>query len=285
MSFVRFNHVFLALMGLSLASVAISPRIGAAPRVNLQALFAPISVPVRGIASWAHTRFTDTTPRDIASPDTPRTVAQVRQENTELRLAVIELTKQLEHLQLLNADREKLGVLRQQCTPVDVIGADSGVRETLQLESTPTLSLHKDMAVLYSGGLVGRISSAGIGGAQVRLITDEGFGMTCGFGRIAGGRYQSLMLPPALVRGTGNGRMVAQFLTIEQIKQAGLAENDSVVLEDRDWPQPLWGQNVGRVVSITARRSAPGYADVHIEPFANLMQLKEVMVMTRPGDR
>jgi hypothetical protein len=281
MSFFRFNHVFVGLMVLSGVSAVISPRFGGAPKVNVQALFAPVAVPARAAVSSVHDWFTDDTPLDVASPDKPRTTAQLRQENTELRLTVIELTKQLEYLQILNADREKLGLLRQLCTPVAVVGADAGTRQTLQLKGSTVPQVRPDMAVLYSGGLVGRISRAGVAGAEVRLITDEGFAMTCGFGRIVEGRFVSLPVTQQLVRGAGQGRMVAPYIKLEDIKQAGLAENDSVVLEDRDWSQQVWGQNVGRIFRIVPRRNAPGYADVEIEPFGNLLQLKEVMVLTK----
>ena len=282
MSFLRFNHVFLGLMALSFLSAVISPRFGGTPKMNVQALFAPVAVPARGVVSMVTGMFSEEQlPADAASPDKPRPLAQIREENTQLRLTVIELTKQLEYLQILNADREKLGLLRQLCTPVAVVGTDAGTRQTLQLQGSSERAVQRDMAVLYSGGLVGRISSAGVGGAEVRLITDEGFAMTCGFGRIVDGKFLSLPLTQQLVRGAGRGRMLAPYIKLDDIKQAGLAENDSVVLEDRDWPQQVWGQNVGRIVRIVPRRNAPGYADVEIEPFANLLQLKEVMVLTR----
>ena len=61
----------------------------------------------------------------------------------------------------------------------------------------------------------------------------------------------------------------------------GIAVNDMVVLDDRDWPANLQGLWLGRITSIHPQPSAPLVADIRVEPVSDLMRLKEVMVMVK----
>jgi cell shape-determining protein MreC len=137
------------------------------------------------------------------------------------------------------------------------------------------------MEVLTTAGLVGRIDGGGYLGARVRLITDAGFAMVCSFDRFGNGKYEHVKLPASTVNGMGNGMMAAKLLHMDDVTDAGLKENDWVVLDDREWPEVLQGWRVGRITSITPRRDAPGFAEIRIEPSSNLMQLREVMVMNK----
>jgi cell shape-determining protein MreC len=279
MSYLRFHHVFAFLMVLSVLCTFIAPKIHSRPQANVQAIFAPISAPTRRIAAWAHDRFAASEVKDDASPDNPRSLSEVQKENTELRVALANVTAQLQALKELNNDRSQLGSARSLCTPVSVIGSDTGNRESLTLQGGS--NIRDGMEVLTTAGLVGRVEGGGLLGARVRLITDAGFAMVCSFDRFGNGKYEHVQLPASTVSGMGNGTMAAKMLHMDDVENAGLKENDWVVLDDREWPEVLQGWRVGRIVSISPRRDAPGFADIRIAPATNLMQLREVMVMNK----
>jgi hypothetical protein len=287
MSHFRFNHVFTVLLVLSAGSAfVISPRVSDRVRASAQGLFAPISRPVHLAGGWLHARIGNVEPMDMAAANAPpRAEPVVYQENEQLRLIVASLTAQLEELKRINADREALGDVRALCTPVAVIGGDSGTRDSLAVQRPAGIELRAGMPVLYAGGLAGRIERAGATGAQVRLITDRGFRITGSFGRFvateAGAvEFVRIHTPAPLVEGTGKGTMSVRNLPMAAVESAGLAPNDWVVLDVNDWPMNLAGYKVGRVVSITDRSNAPGFAEIHLQPSRNLLRLREVMVLT-----
>ena len=140
--------------------------------------------------------------------------------------------------------------------------------------------------VLYVGGLAGTVERAGLGGAQVRLVTDRSFNASARVGTFAvdvhgGVKFRSPEgLPPALVEGTGRGGMI-----IKNIHHKDAVEHVPVgawvVLDDKDYPITLAHQKLGRVVSVRKRVEAPLMADIEVKPEWNLMALREVMVLKR----
>lgn len=268
-------------MLLSALSALVIPRQSSAVRPNLQILFAPVSRPAAGAAAWAEKKFSEP-----AKVDT-RPNADIATENDALRMQVANLTSQLNALKELNADREQLGDVRPLCTPVTVVGGDTGVRQSLALASTKIDAIQPGMAVLHSGGIAGRIENVGALGAAARLITDRDFRLTGSFGRfrkIDAGRFEFVRIatPRPLLVGAGNGRIVIKSLTMKDVQAAGLAENDWVVLDDSDWPLNLQGYRVGRIVGkIEPGADAPLFAEIHVAPTTDLTGLREVMVLTK----
>lgn len=278
---LRFNHVFLTLLILSGVSAFIIPRrFTDAVRAQVQGVFSPVSRPARMTAGWIQQRVA---PRETADH---RSQEAIGQENQRLQVEVAHLTEQLKALQKLNADRDAMGPLRSLCTAVAVIGGDAGMRQSLALAGSQLGEVRGGQPVLYPGGVAGRIDRAGAGAAQVRLITDVGFRMTGHFGRFQESKdgriaFARIALPAALVEGIGNGIMVIRNLTMKDIASAELAENDWVVLDDADWPIHVQGQLLGRIISIKSRSQAPLFAEIRLAPAANLLALREVMVLTK----
>src|ERR1043165_2616752 len=129
MSEIRFNHVFVCLIALSiLTAFVINPRYTNRVR-NVQAVFAPVAAPTRRIASVFHERY-----GRAQDEDDRRAGADVRAENERLRTAMLSLSGQLEELKRINADRNQVGDLRPLCSPVKVIGSDTGTRESLVVQ-------------------------------------------------------------------------------------------------------------------------------------------------------
>jgi cell shape-determining protein MreC len=281
MSFLRFNHVFAALMILSiLTGFVLDPADTEPARGQLQGLFYPVSRPARRIAFWVYSHFVHD---DI--PDA-RSDATIRQENDLLRQDVANLFYQLTQLQELNSDRASLGKLRQLCTAVPVIGDDSGPADSLLLKASSLAGLRNRMAVLYRGGLAGRLESVGVGGARVRLLTDAGFRVTGNFIRFQNDSHGNLtaykiQCDDPLIEGLGDGKMVIRNLTLRQVQDAKIAAGDWVVLEDSDWEMEVQGERIGQVEAAPVeRRDAPMFAEIHVRPMTGMSRLMEVMVLT-----
>ena len=147
-------------MALSAVSAfALPARSAGRFRPQISMLFAPVAIPSARIASFFFHRFGGDQPADS------RDLEAIRKENLELKSSVLTLSQQLSELAQRNAEREKLGLVRNLCTPVAVVGADSGTRESLSLRSSTLEGITDGLFVLYPGGVVGQIEQAGVAGA------------------------------------------------------------------------------------------------------------------------
>ena len=276
-----FNQFFFAILGACLVSAFVLPTRFTDPvRGAVQGMFAPVARPVRLMASAVRGRFEK--PADVRAPK------DITEENQRLRATVTSLMGQVEELQKLAADRRRLKDVGQLCTPMMVIGSDAAARDSLTISGTVRDGVAVDMPVLHPAGLAGRVARVGVGGAQVRLITDPGVRMVCAFGRyVDDGRGGTTYVPLKTVKlplleGQGKNLMIVRNLELKYVTdELKLKEGDTVVLDDRDWPAPLKYQRLGQVTSIVSRRSAPLFADIHVRPQVNLAGLREVMVMTK----
>src|SRR4051794_22114446 len=219
MSWVRFQHVFAALLVLcALSAFVIPERYTTRAQPQLQGLFYPVARPVRSIAAALNGRLSKPEPGDPRDKDT------LAEENDLLRQELAARSEELDELRRRNAERDKLGPIRDQCTPVKVIGDDTGNREGLLLQGSTLEGLKQGQAVLFAGGMVGKLDRPpGLAGAMARLITDKGMRVGAYFGRFeknANGEltFQRIETSPALIEGTGEGAMrCATMLTMEEV--------------------------------------------------------------------
>jgi cell shape-determining protein MreC len=281
---LKFNQVFVGLLGLSFLSAFVVPARFTNPVRNLQGLFAPVARPARALGYALHARF--------ARPETDnRSVADVKDENIRLRAELASLTGQLDELKRINGDRERLGDLRPLCTPFPVLGSDPASRDSLVLAASSRDGLAPDMPVLYPYGLVGEIDRVGPGGAQVQLVTDRQFRAGGRFKRMVKNErgeitYISKGRTMPVVEGAGKGEMVVRNVPLRDTGSAndGILVGDLLALEDPERPTNLRDQWLGRVESIEPQPKAPQYAEIRIKPIKNLAGLREVMVMNKgPG--
>ena len=287
---LRFNHVFFALLFFCALSAFILPRFVDPARAQIQNIYFPISRPTRLIAQWARGRFDRQRVVDQASPLSPRSDSDLRTENDELRQDIASLSSQLQKLQELESQRASLGTLGNLCTPFSATAGDSGTAESLVISGTTFSGLRSGMPVVYPEGLVGRLETPGLTGTRLRLITDRGFGdrgfsMTGLFKRWqkqSNGKLQLVTISNEqyLGRGAGKNSLIIDNLPITLGKQ--IAVNDWFVLDDDSWPLPVQGQRIGRVMDPpTSSHAYPGFDEVHLEPATTLMQLPQVMVVTK----
>jgi hypothetical protein len=214
----------------------------------------------------------------------------VVKENEDLRLANLQLTQELVELRRINNIRDNIGPLRDRCTPIAVVGTDSGNREALLLRSGPFSGLRDGMYVLYNQDVIGTLVS-GKAGAQVRLITDPQTRVQCGFGTFrniggpatqpaaGGATFTRFDLPPRVLVGLGNGKMSCVTIPYADVKRVGLQENDWVILEDESWLPELKGRRVGIVTNVKV--SSRMMAEIEVRPERDLLELREVMVLTK----
>ena len=280
-------RLFVALMALCFLSAFVLPERYTMPvRSPVQGLFAPVSWPTHALAGAVYRRLNPDPIVDGGSPGQPRPSKAVYDENQDLRAQLAELRVKFDQLARLNADRQTVGNIFPLCQPATVTGVDSsGVRETLKVIGVGASAVGRP--VVHGSDLVGRVRSAGLTGAEVRLLTDPGFGFTARFaryvpdanGRVSLAKFDALQ---PLVQGIGHGSMAISRLSMQQVANARLAVGDLVVLDDHDrWTSSVQGFCVGRIASIGSQVNAPIFADIRVEPATNLLRLNEVMVVVK----
>ena len=282
MSRIKFQHVFVGLMFLSLLSAfAIPPKYTTKVQPQVQGLFAPVARPTRAVAGWAQERLFPEKSTD------QRAAEDVRDENDSLRKEVAYLQRQLDLLQERSAERDRLGPIGARCDRFHVVGSDGGTRESLSIQGSTLEGLREGKEVLYPDGVVGKVERAGVGGAQVRLITDPASKLIGSFGtfrRNSSGQteYVPIAVRPAVVEGAGENTMLVRSLTLDEVRAAGLEVGNWVALgDDPEWPEELQGQRLGKIAKIAPRRDAPLFAEIRVEPAKNLTRLRDVMVVVR----
>jgi hypothetical protein len=286
MSYLRFNHVFFSLMLLALLSAFVfSPTATDRVKGRVSNIFAPVAWPTNQLSGWAKQKLFGQHVRDDGSPHNPRTETELRVENSNLRIALMNLEGQIQRLAEDKAQRDAVGDAKRFCTPYSVMGGDAAGRDGLLLSGSSFDGLRVGMKVLYSGGIAGQLSRVGMGEARVMLVTDKQFSATAVFARVVkkpdGSLNFTILSPEArLLQGAGDGEMVMPNVPEKVIKELGVRLDDWVVLNDHDWDRVLAGYRLGYIVGIKPSKS-PGYAEVRIRPDQKLTALRDVMVMNK----
>ena len=181
--------------------------------------------------------------------------------------------------------------MRKLCVTSTVVGTggDTALRQSLLIAGGTLKKMQTGNFVLFGsaggGGVAGTIARAQIGGSVVRLITDKNFKLRVGFARFVkreDGQLDFVMLntPQGVAEGDGDGSLwIRGYVPLEQAKAADLKKGDWVVVRDEDWPNLLQRYRIGKVESVGTWATGPGYAEIQVKPSADLMQLKEVLVL------
>ena len=289
MSYLRFQHVFVGLMGVSALSAFVIPS-GYSRRFepSVQGLFAPVSRPAGSLAAMISSRVSP------PASDDRRAAQDLREENQRLRAELSRVQTQLDEMRRVHQELSKLGDARKLCQLFKVVGADSGTRESIALGASSFDGVRDDQYVLYPFGLVGQVYRAGAGGSQVKLITDPSYRVQIAFRRLnAAGQMAEVGIPICLAQGTGSGSMVVREMNYIQIgltadfkpppgkENGALKVGDIAVVSDRDCPMAIQGEPIGTVVAINRRKDQRMFAEIVIKPNQPLKKLREVMVMTK----
>jgi cell shape-determining protein MreC len=277
---LTFNKMYASLLIIAVISVLVVPKtVSDGAKRRFQRVFEPVSRPVRMALGPVYSRFH---PPPVETQG-PRTYAELAEENQQLRLQNASMVAQLQKLQQLNAVREAVGVPADVTRPMKVIGTDpSTIRKSIVLQGS-TQDLHLGQAVLHNGGLAGRLDRIGVsGGAQAQLLSDPAFRITAKFGRFTKVdgqmRFEQIGDFTCLLEGDGRQGMTGRNVTLQQAKEVGLAKDDWVVIADSEYPTILQGYRIGQITAIGPAR-APLFAQITVQPMANLLTLPEVMMV------
>lgn len=277
MSAIKFPHVFAALLIISgVCAFFVPERYTVRAQPQVQSIFQPVAWPVRSVARWMNEHLFKPPPRDARDKDT------IVSENEELRQEVARLTTVVDKYRQREDLLGKLGSIRELCKLFQVVGPAQGSREAILLTGTSFDGLKQNQAVLFHGGIAGRIERPpGLLGAQVRLITDPGMRTEGYFAGFIDKQHVRRPTDAALFEGIGDGTMICRGLTTEQVQQAKVEPGDGVFLQDKDWDERLHGMRLGRVVRIDQQAAHPLYAEIRVKPTSNLLRLTDVMVVTK----
>lgn len=272
MSTVRFNQLWIALLLVSVLGAFVIPQQYSDRVRNVQAIFAPIAWPTRKIASIFQHRFGKQEHTDPRAPD------EIVAENQWLKSQLLGLQGQLDEQARRDRERDLVGDVRPYCTPVSVMGVGTDGRDSLLLAATFE-GIKEGQAVLYPGGLAGRIQGAGAG-ARVRLVTDLGFTFSGWFVYYdENGKAIRRDTPQIVMRGVSKGEIKALGRPRKECEK--LREGDIAVLDDPAWPKTLIQQKIGTIVGFEELPGSPMSLNVRIKPVTDLISLREVMVMTK----
>jgi rod shape-determining protein MreC len=196
----------------------------------------------------------------------------VRQENRELKAQIEQLrleqvrlsqdASQARRLQTLLGFKEQ-SILETMAA--QVIGSSGSEQSrTLYLDKGEREGLHKDMAVINSEGVVGKVLQVFPHTAQVLLINDQ----TSGLGAIA-----ERLRAQGIVRGSPAGETMLEKIMADEEVQAG----DRIITTGGDGIFPK-GLLVGTVVKVSP---ADLFLKIRLHPAADLSRLEEVLVITK----
>jgi cell shape-determining protein MreC len=286
MSYRAFNHLFLPLMVLSAISAFFIPvEYTSFCRGRLDGIFSPIATPLRRLVEMTSARLGfDHENKELLLNTSNLTDAN--REIDRLKVTVASLTIQIDELRRLNAGRDLGGELRNFSRPFKVLSPDLAGRDSLNIHAATGDGVTAGMSVVCQQGLVGKISTVGNLGAQVRLITDIGSRISGQFGKFIlqpDGRatFTPIATNEPLVEGRGHGQMAITNITMKEVDDTKLAAGDWVVLADRDmWPATVNGQRLGQIVTIRKLPKSPLHAEILLKPLVNFDTLREVMVVT-----
>lgn len=278
----------LRILAWSLIVGSIAMTLFGPPLGRLQATGAlvvtPVSYPARGIGHWIASPLADAPPLDALSPDAPRDVRQVYEQNEMLAQQMLSLQGQLETLRAIVRDRQKLGEsLLSRSAPAVVTASDG---DTLFVVNHTGAPLSPGLPVLHYGsvrvGIAGIVGEVGAGGAQVHLLTHPTVRLNARFARfLEDGTLDVLDTEQPLVEGVGGGTMTIMRHRLEDLQAAGVKPGDWVIFDDpaSSWPEAIRYLRIGTVAGIEEIPDAPGFARVSVAPPVDLKAIREVMIV------
>jgi rod shape-determining protein MreC len=185
-----------------------------------------------------------------------------RARTQQARLAELEVENH--HLSELLELKEALGL---QSVAANVIGADaSGLARTLVLEGGSDEGLEAGMAVLSTGGVVGKLIATGPGSSRVLLINDHNSALDA---------FDERSRVRGIVAGVVDDGLVMKYVDRSEDVKPG----DTIITSGLDGTFPR-GLLVGEVTAVG--REGPGlFLTVNVAPAVDFRHLEQVMVVTQ----
>ena len=195
---------------------------------------------------------------------------QLKAEIEQMRLEQVRLSEdaaQARRLQTLLAFKEQF---ISRTVAAQVIGASgSDLSRVVYIDKGENVGLKRDMAVITSDGIVGKILTVYPNVSQVLLINDQSSGV--------GAILENTRLQGVL-RGTTNGEVVLERVMSDE--QVPVGENLLTSGGDQIFPK---GLPVGTVTKVGSGKDL--FLNIKVKPAANLSKLEEVLVLVEKQER
>jgi len=195
---------------------------------------------------------------------------QLKQEIEQMRLEQVRLSQDAEQarrLQTLLAFKEQY---ISKTVAAQVIGSGgSDLSRVIYIDKGESSGVRRDMAVITSDGVVGKVLMVYPSVAQVLLINDQssGVGVILEKSRLQG-----------VLRGTANGEVVLERVMSDE--QVPVGENVLTSGGDQIFPK---GLPIGTIAKVGSGKDL--FLNIRIKPAANLSKLEEVLVLVEKQDR
>ena len=190
---------------------------------------------------------------------------QLKEQIEQMRLEQVRLTEdatQAHRLQSLLAFKEQFIA---KTVPAQVIGSSgSDLSRSIYIDKGSNDGIAQDMAVITSGGIVGKVLRAYPSTSLVLMINDQssGVGAMLDKSRLQG-----------VVRGTPNGGLILERVMSDELVAAG----ETVLSSGGDQIFPK-GLPLGTVNKVSPGREM--FLNIHVKPAADLSRVEEVLVVT-----
>ncbi len=195
---------------------------------------------------------------------------QLKEQIEEMRLEQVRLTEdatQAHRLQSLLAFKEQFIA---KTVPAQVIGSSgSDLSRSIYIDKGSNDRIAQDMAVITSGGIVGKVLRVYPSTSLVLMINDQssGVGAMLDKSRLQG-----------VVRGTPNGELILERVMSDEQVAAG----ETVLSSGGDQIFPK-GLPLGTVSKVSPGREM--FLNIHVKPAADLSRVEEVLVVIEKQER
>jgi rod shape-determining protein MreC len=195
---------------------------------------------------------------------------ELKQQIEQMRLQQVRLSEdaaQARRLQALLSFKEQF---ISRTVAAQVIGSSgSDLSRIVYIDKGENAGIRKDMAVITSDGIVGKVLLVYPSVAQVLVINDQSSGV--------GALLEKTRLQGVL-RGTANGEVALERVMSDE--QVAVGEPVLTSGGDQIFPK---GLPVGTVTNVSAGKDL--FLNIKVKPAADLSKLEEVLVLTEKRER
>ena len=257
----------IVLVVLSIVLLTWSARTGTeGPLGIVRSAFQTVTAPVRYVGSVVLSPITGlgNVIRNLTADQ--QTLSELQEENERLRIRNVELEEEALAASRLRGLLDLRDAYSLQSTAARIIsGSTDSWSSTVVIDKGTTSGIAVGMPVCDANGAIGQVVECGPNTATVRLLTDEGSGVSA---MVQSSRAQGM------VEGSATGQLRLTLIRVEQTIEVG----NTVVTSGLGGVFPK-GIPIG-IVTAVERTPGAMYYDVVVEPFAHVENLEEVLVIT-----
>lgn len=267
----------VALLVISLALVVVGVREGdSGPLHAVRGAFQVVATPVRMLGSAVSGPIGGLGNVVGNLTADSETLSELRSENEQLKAQVAQLSEYESDAQTLTGLLQLRDTYKLTSTAARVISqsADSWT-STITIDKGSGAGIEVGMPVTSSTGVIGQVSEVAPTSATVRLVTDEGSGVSA---KVQTSDASGSSSAQGQLQGSADGTLRLTLVRTDQ----SVAVGDLVVTSGLGGTYPK-GLPVGTVSNVT-KTSGALYYDITVEPLSTAANLEEVLVVTAVSD-